>query len=86
MDGTAPAWMLSLDGRWTRCTAARRRGTRIVILDAAEGIESGMSGSPVVSEHGLALGVIGTGGKVYPSGHQAYLRFDLPGWLALPPR
>ena len=55
-----PARLLSLDGRrWFSCTV-RHFGGPLWITHAAEGIRSEMSGSPIVTEIGTAIGVVCT--------------------------
>ena len=69
------AWLPSLDRRWYRCDI--RAGSRgLIIPSAAERIEGGMSGSPIVSHDGEALGVI-----VSNTGPQPFLSRQLPAWL-----
>lgn len=51
------AWVLSLDERWFSCAvSAGNRGLNIP--EATERIEGGMSGSPIVSEEGRAMGAL----------------------------
>ncbi len=72
------AWLLSLDGRWFRCAvSAGSRGLNIP--EAAEPIEGGMSGSPIVSEEGRAIGVVTLNIGSY--GGNPFLAAALPGWL-----
>src|ERR1700741_653637 len=55
-----PARLLSLDGRrWFSCTI-RPFGGPLWITHAAEVIRDGMSGSPIVTEIGAAVGVVVT--------------------------
>ena len=80
------AWMLPLDGKWFSCRATSR--SRALWLEgAAEPIQAGMSGSPVVSPEGAAIGIVctsvsttendhGTGGGPNPE-----LAAQLPAWL-----
>ena len=68
-----PAFVLSLDGTWQRCTALND-GRFLRISSAARIIETGMSGSPIVDENGAAIGLISTGDG--PS-----LTACLPPWL-----
>jgi Trypsin-like peptidase domain len=72
----APAWLLSLDGRWLRCTVRRNR-VMLWIEDGAEQIESGMSGSPILADDGSAIGVV-----CLSKGANPYLADNLPGWLS----
>jgi hypothetical protein len=71
-----PAWLLSLDGRWCRCTV-RHNGSMLWISNAADGIVGGMSGSPIVADDGSAIGIVCTSG----SGPNPRLTHYLPGWL-----
>src|SRR4051794_13877982 len=50
------AWLLSLDRRWFPCVVEHRAGP-LIISEAKDGIRGGMSGSPVLNEAGLAVGV-----------------------------
>jgi hypothetical protein len=83
-------WILGLGGSWTRCSAQWLRGlspgpSPLWVTGAAEGIRPGMSGSPIVSEKGLAVGIISTslGYDVFHkvSGPSPQLRFALPRWI-----
>ncbi len=56
MQGT-PAWLLSLDCHWVRCTVGG--WSRWLWIDAADDIHGGMSGSPIVDEDGVAIGIVG---------------------------
>jgi hypothetical protein len=73
----APAWLLSLDGRWVSCTIDHIGGWALWIENAAEGIKSGMSGSPIISDEMSAIGVVSMG----EGGPNARLTHNLPGWL-----
>jgi hypothetical protein len=71
------AWLLSLDGQWFRCEVTV--GDRALTIDsAADKLAGGMSGSPIVSDDGKAIGVaVATpGGAAQPS-----LARQLPRWL-----
>lgn len=85
------AWLLALDGHWFRCSVTCRLGRAgppiLSIGDAAEDIRGGMSGSPVLSPDGRAIGVVshsfgdvGVGGR-NREGASFYLRACLPNWL-----
>ena len=83
-DTETPAWLLQLDGRWTRCTV-RHFGGSLQIENAREGIHGGMSGSPILTDDATAIGVVccaggenelKTGGVENPR-----LSRSLPGWL-----
>jgi len=76
-----PARLLSLDGRrWFSCTV-RHFGGPLWITHAAEGIRSEMSGSPIVTEIGTAIGVVCTAAAPWAGGPNARLTHNLPGWL-----
>jgi hypothetical protein len=82
-------WVLSLDGHWVR--------TNIVIISGTEGAslqidatEPGMSGSPILNEAGLAVGIVVLGiestrengdRKDERAEQQPILTRNLPGWL-----
>ncbi len=71
------AWLLSLDGQWFRCdvTAGERA---LTIAKAADKLAGGMSGSPIVSDDGKAIGVaVATPGDAA----QPFLARQLPRWL-----
>ena len=69
-------WMLYLDRRWLQCSARTQRGADFVFTEATE-TAGGMSGSPIVSEDGAAVGVVTNNvGLGQPRLTQA-----LPGWL-----
>ena len=78
-------WLLSLDGRWARCTVSALYGG-LSIRKAAEGILAGMSGSPILLDDGSVVGVLvgshGTGPEPYDEAdNQPPLADSLPGWL-----
>ena len=76
-----PARLLSLDGRrWFSCTV-RHFGGPLWITHAAEGVHSGMSGSPIVTEIGTAIGVVCTAAAPWEGGPNPRLTHNLPGWL-----
>jgi hypothetical protein len=76
----APARLLSLDGRWFSCTI-RHYGGPLWITHAAERVQGGMSGSPIVAEAGTAIGVVCTTTSPREGGPNARLSHNLPGWL-----
>jgi hypothetical protein len=71
------AWLLSLDGQWFRCEVTA--GNRALTIDwAADRLAGGMSGSPIVSDDGKAIGVaVATPGDAA----QPSLARQLPLWL-----
>ena len=71
---SGPAWLLSLEGNWFRCTASHRGRALWLTSDAIIG---GMSGSPVVAESGAAIGVVATG----PNAPHPLLAYSLPAGL-----
>jgi hypothetical protein len=71
--GQGSALLLSLDGEWLKC-AVTRRGRVIIVEDEAL-VAGGMSGSPIVSMDGKAIGLMSTGG------HNPVLRDCLPSWF-----
>ena|SRR5215469_1051983 len=75
-----PARLLSLDGRWFSCTI-RHFGGPLWITHAAERVHGGMSGSPIVTEAGTAIGVVCTTTSPREGGPNARLSENLPGWL-----
>jgi hypothetical protein len=74
IDSKTSAFVLSLDGKWKRCTV--NNGGRFLHISGGPDrlIESGMSGSPIVDENGAAIGVVSIGSG--PS-----LIDCLPAWL-----
>src|SRR6516164_5588663 len=80
-----PARVLSLDGRrWFSCTV-RHFGGPLWITHPAEGIRSEMSGSPIVTEIGTAIGVVCTAAAPWEGGPNPRLTHNLPGWLLRDP-
>jgi hypothetical protein len=79
-----PAWLLSLNGQWSRCMVRNDSGT-LWISDAAAGIFGGMSGSPIIGDGETAIGVLvcsGGSGEVHTErGPNPSLLDKLPGWL-----
>ena len=76
-----PGRLLSLDcRRWFSCTV-RHFGGPLWITHAAEVIRDGMSGSPIVTEIGTAIGVVCTAAAPWEGGPNPRLSHNLPGWL-----
>jgi hypothetical protein len=76
-----PARLLSLDGRrWFSCTA-RHFGGPLWITHAAEPVRNEMSGSPIVTEIGTAIGTVCTAAAPWEGGPNPRLTHNLPGWL-----
>jgi hypothetical protein len=82
-----PARLYSFDGRWFPCTVKQWRDGSLDIFEAGEGIKGGMSGSPIVVDDGLAIGVVccSQGGSDEDDdrggGPNPALDSRLPGWL-----
>jgi hypothetical protein len=68
-----PGRVLSLDGHWINCNVRSLGGP--LLIEPEELAEGGMSGSPLISATGAALGVVST------SNWAAVLADGLPGWL-----
>jgi hypothetical protein len=78
------AFLLSLNNRWFPCTLCDPG--KLWISNAAEDIEGGMSGSPIVTENGKAIGVacLSSGGDDLhhrEGGPNPCLMRNLPGWF-----
>jgi hypothetical protein len=71
--GKAAAYLLSLDGEWCKCTV-ERSGFDLRIEDQGL-VAGGMSGSPLVSMKGKAIGLVSTD-DCNPT-----LRDNLPAWF-----
>jgi hypothetical protein len=54
-----PAWLLSLDKQWHPCTVTQDGGP-LWVWQAENGIDGGMSGSPILLGDGSAVGIVGT--------------------------
>ena len=84
-------WLQSLKGHWFGCRVQYINGGPLWVSDTAEPVQGGMSGSPVVSQDGAAIGVVTAGtveGEDYSSrcedkdgSPNPRLTRDLPGWL-----
>jgi hypothetical protein len=63
--GKSPARLVSLDCRLFDCTIVHSgRGHSLWVEDAAEPIRGGMSGSPILDNHGRAIGMVCTAGGI----------------------
>jgi hypothetical protein len=83
-------WVLALDSHWVRTTLnvfVSMGGGTSLFIDATE---PGMSGSPILNDAGLAVGIVVVGServskngerKNERTGPQPMLTRDLPGWL-----
>ncbi len=83
---TQRGWLLFLDGCWAPCTVRSHHGGALWITEAIKEIVDGMSGSPILSDDGRALGVLCTSGGTVGERHtgggpQPQLSACLPGWL-----
>jgi hypothetical protein len=52
------AFLLSLEGEWFPCRVRHYSNEPLMIHDAARGIMGGMSGSPIITEDGKAIGIV----------------------------
>jgi hypothetical protein len=81
---TTEAWIRDAEGRWRPCIA-RRRGEGWWISEADTDIATGMSGSPIVTARGAAIGILcassGTEQTDVAGGPNPSLVRALPGWL-----
>jgi hypothetical protein len=83
----AAAYVLSLAGKWKACRTSHFGGP--LQIEPGNLIKGGMSGSPVISATGAALGVVSTGDAAADRGSEAdvanalaaCLTKSLPGWL-----
>ncbi len=90
------AWLLSLEQEWFKCTVEYMKPIDgpLYICKTAEPIKGGMSGSPVISSEGAAIGIVALSsnpGGVAPEiadrcedqngSRNPRLVRDLPGWL-----
>lgn len=83
-------WVLALDRHWVRTTLnvfVNMSGFKSLSIDATE---AGMSGSPILNDAGLAVGIVAVGTERESkngerrnerTGPQPMLTRDLPGWL-----
>jgi hypothetical protein len=88
------ACLLSLEGEWFPCKVRHYPNGMLMIHDAAPGIMGGMSGSPIITEGGKAIGIVCIGSEVHPEddgterldrptegGPNPRLMGNLPGWF-----
>ena len=73
-----PAWLLTLNRRWERCTVEPVGHGRVLKIVGApkDATTRGTSGSPIVTEDGCAVGIISGGKLMNPN-----LSRGLPAWL-----
>jgi len=76
----AAAWIMLLDGHWSRCKVQYGVGEELWLVNAD--INRGMSGSPILDLDGRATGVLRSGclGARFGGPH-ARLASHLPGWM-----
>jgi hypothetical protein len=82
-------WLLSLDRKWFDCKV-HHVGGPLWVTAAHHGIRGGMSGSPILSDDGSAVGIVVAGGGTEldddedaptEGGPDPWLVGNLPGWL-----
>lgn len=87
--GSGNGWVLSLDGGWVRTTIEVFSGSGGASL-SIDPTEAGMSGSPILSDAGLAVGIVALGKETASDDGkrtceraegQPILVRNLPGWL-----
>jgi hypothetical protein len=71
--GRGSARILSLSGEWIECTV--KAWAKWLVVDQEELFAGGMSGSPILSLDGRAIGLVSTGGQ------NPILRQNLPAWF-----
>jgi hypothetical protein len=88
MEENTKAWLLSLKGEWFECEAqyVKRADSALFICNTAQPIQGGMSGSPVLSDSGKAIGVVAASGKINKCEDEHGIKNprlvrDLPGWM-----
>jgi hypothetical protein len=82
---TSRAWLCSLvTSRWIECVVIQNRGP-IHIEKIAGDIVGGMSGTPIVTDRGFAIGIVCRSGRAGEGEHDSHmnprLAGNLPGWL-----
>jgi hypothetical protein len=82
----ATVWLLSLDGQWRQAHAQHRGHGGGIWLSRADKFERGMSGSPILTVDGRAVGVFGLSSGAEGEAHtrggpQARLTAHLPAWI-----
>lgn len=80
------ALLLSLKNEWFPCKVRHQPNSALWVHHATNGIEGGMSGSPIIAEDGTAIGIIclGSGGRMdkqFEGGPNPRLMGNLPGWF-----
>jgi hypothetical protein len=75
-------WVLSLEGKWFQCAIRYINDGPLWISNPEQPIVGGMSGSPVISDEGAAIGIVNLGGGASDLGYcNSRLLRDLPGRL-----
>jgi hypothetical protein len=80
-------WLLSLEGKWFGCAVDYMKFVDgpLYITHCAQPIAGGMSGSPIISAQGMAIGVVCVANDSScgdtANGPNPRLVRDLPGWL-----
>lgn len=75
-------WMLSLENKWFDCTVRymKRVDGDLIVSDADQPVALGMSGSPIISDEGAAIGIVCLGSNQVGCKNPRLVR-DLPGWI-----
>jgi hypothetical protein len=84
-ENTGPAWLLSLDQQWLACDVEHSGASSPwYIRNAAKpGIQTGMSGSPILNhDRTAAIGVVCTSGDATEGGPNPRLAINLPAGMA----
>jgi hypothetical protein len=78
--GQGRGWVLSLERRWLRCTVQITINGSLWIPNTGPHVVPGMSGSPIISDSGAAIGVLSLGTNLEGWNNPRLVR-DLPGWF-----
>jgi hypothetical protein len=76
----APLWVLRLDDNWLE-VVGKPTSVALWIQAGHDAIQPGMSGSPILTAKGVAVGVVSAACNSDQHGPQPALRYKLPGWL-----
>jgi hypothetical protein len=75
-------WLLSPDGNWFQCAVRCGINAQLWLSNSEQPIVGGMSGSPIVSDDGKAMGIVNLGGTITgPGTRNTSLFRGLPRWL-----
>jgi hypothetical protein len=75
-------WVLDLGGIWFRCLIKYFKDGSLWLSDTERAVQGGMSGSPILSENGLAIGVVSSSNiQGTESGPNPAVACHLPTWL-----